>query len=184
MEEHNLQIQYSKYNHIRQFEVTNRSLLKIIKIQFEGEKSAWAEELPNILWLYRMAIRVPMGETPFWLTFGTKAVILVEVGLMNIRIMAYEEQRNHQELNNNLDLVDEVRDEVVKRIEKCKGAMARYYNKKVKVRRFNTGDLVLRKVTQATKDSAQGKLGLASEGPYQVTRHSREGSYYLKTLDG
>ena len=62
--------------------------------------------------------------------------------------------------------------------------MARYYNKKVKVRRFNIGDLVLRKVSQATKDSSQRKLGPAWEGPYQVIRHSREGSYYLKTLDG
>ena len=30
--------------------------------------------------------------------------------------------------------------------------MARYYNRKVKVRKFNTRDLVLRKVSQATKD--------------------------------
>ena len=63
-------------------------------------------------------------------------------------------------------------------------AMARYYNRKVKVRRFNTGDLVLRKVSQATKDLSQRKLGLAWEGPYEVIYHSREGSYYLKSLDG
>ena len=35
---------------------------------------------------------------------------------------------------------------------KYKGAMARYYDKKVKVRRFDTSDLVLRKVSPATKD--------------------------------
>ena len=35
---------------------------------------------------------------------------------------------------------------------KQKEAMARYYNIRVKVRRFNTGDLVLRKVSQAKKD--------------------------------
>ena len=35
---------------------------------------------------------------------------------------------------------------------KHKEVMARYYNRKVKVRRFNTGDIVLRKVSQATKD--------------------------------
>ena len=46
-------------------------------------------------------------------------------------------------------------------MEKYKGAMARYYNKKVKVRRFNVGDLVLRKVSHATKDSSQRKLGPA-----------------------
>ena len=67
---------------------------------------------------------------------------------------------------------------------KHKEVMARYYNRKVKVRRFNTGDLVLRKVSQVTKDLAQGKLGPAWEGPYKVIRHSREGSYYQKSLDG
>ena len=52
----------------------------------------------------------------------------------------------------------------MKRMAKHKEAMVRYYDKKVKVRRFNTGDLVLRKVLQATKDPSQGKLGLAREG--------------------
>ena len=37
--------------------------------------------------------------------------------------------------------------------------MAEYYNQKVKLKRFNIGDLVLRKVTPTTKDAAQGKLG-------------------------
>ena len=44
---------------------------------------------------------------------------------------------------------------------KHKEVMARYYNRKVKVRRFSKGDLVLRKISQATKDPSQGKLGLA-----------------------
>ena len=44
---------------------------------------------------------------------------------------------------------------------KHKEAMTRYYNRKVKVRRFNIGDLVLRKVSQATKDLSQEKLGPA-----------------------
>ena len=72
------------------------------------------------------------GETLLRLAFGIEAVILVEVGLMNIRIKAYKELRNHQKLNNNLDLIDEMRDKSMKRMEKCKGAMTRYYNKKVK----------------------------------------------------
>ena len=82
-----------------------------------------------------------------------------------------------------MDLINEVREEAMKRMAKHKEAMTRYYNRKVKVKRFNTGDLVLRKVSQATKDSSQGKLGPTWEGPCKVIRHSREGSYYLKSLD-
>ena len=49
----------------------------------------------------------------------------------------------------------------MKRMAKHKEAMAKSYNRKVKLRRFNTGDLVLRKISQATKDPSQGKLGPA-----------------------
>ena len=139
----------------------NRSLLKIIKTRLEGTKGAWSEELPNVLWAYRMATRVPTGEMPFRLTFGTEVVIPVEVGLTNLRVKTYEGQKNQQGLNSNLDLIDEVREDAMKRMAKHKEAMTRYYNRKVKVRRFNTGDLVLRKVSQVTKDPSQGKLGPA-----------------------
>ena len=66
---------------------------------------------------------------------------------------------------------------------KHKGAMAKYYNRKIKVRKFNTRDLVLRKISQAMKDLSQRKLGLAWEGPYEVLCLFKEGSYYLKSLD-
>jgi len=59
----------------------NKNLLKTIKTRLEGAKGAWSEELQNVLWVYRMTTRVPTEETPFRLTFGTEAVILVEVGL-------------------------------------------------------------------------------------------------------
>ena len=83
-----------------------------------------------------------------------------------------------------MDVIDEVKEEAMKQMDKHKEAMAKYYNRKVKVRRFNTRDLVLRKVSQATKDPSQGKLGPTWEGPYEVICHSEEGSYYLKSLDG
>ena len=40
----------------------------------------------------------------------------------------------------------------MKQMAKHKEAMARYYNKKVKVRRFDVGDFILKKISQATKD--------------------------------
>ena len=74
-----------------QTEVMNRSLLKIIKTRLEGAKGAWLEELPNVLWAYRTTTRVSIEETPFKLTFGTEAVIPMEIGLTNIRVKAYDE---------------------------------------------------------------------------------------------
>ena len=47
------------------------------------------------------------------------------------------------ELNANLDLIDEVRDEAQMRMMKYKEAMAKYYDRRVKIRRFNPGDFLL-----------------------------------------
>jgi len=50
--------------------------------------------------------------------------------------------------------------------------MAEYYNQRVKLKRFHIEDLVLRKVTPATMDPVQGKLGPTWEGPYKVVHYS------------
>ena len=94
-----------------QTEVTNRTLLKIIKSQLMGAKGAWPEELPSVLWAYRTTARTPTGETPFNLTYGTEAVIPVEVGLTSLRREFFDEQRNDDQLKLNLDCLDEVRDQ-------------------------------------------------------------------------
>jgi len=57
-----------------------------------------------------MTTRVPIRET----LFGIEAIILVEVGLMSLRIKTYEGQKNQQELNSNLDLINGVREEAMK----------------------------------------------------------------------
>ena len=64
-----------------QVEVTNQSLLKIIKTRLDGAKGIWPKELPSVLWAYRTTARIPTGETPFRLAYGNEAVIPAEVGL-------------------------------------------------------------------------------------------------------
>ena len=76
-----------------QTKVTNRSLLKIIKTWLEGVKGAWLEELSNVLQAYKTTTRVPIGEIPFRLMFRTEAIILVEVGLTNIRVRSMKSRR-------------------------------------------------------------------------------------------
>ena len=81
-----------------QTEVTNWTLLKIIKTRLDDAKGAWPEELPNVLWAYRTIARTSTGETPFRLTYGTEAVILVEVGVTSIRQGTFSEGLNDDEL--------------------------------------------------------------------------------------
>ena len=80
----------------RQVKVKNRSLLKIIKTWLKGAKGIWPEKLPNILWAYRTIARTPTGETPFQLTYGSKAVIPAEVGLTSYRVGNHDERKNDE----------------------------------------------------------------------------------------
>ena len=80
--------------------------------------------------------------------------------------------------------MDEVRYQVAQRMAKYKQKIAEYYNRRVKLKKFNISDLVLRKVTLATKDPAQGKLSPNWEGPYRVVHYSRQGGYHLEDMEG
>ena len=62
--------------------------------------------------------------------------------------------------------------------------MPNSYNKWVKPRMFQPGDLVLRKVFENTANPTTGKFQPNWEGPYLVTRADESGSYALDKLDG
>ena len=92
-----------------QAEVTNRSLLKIIKTWLEGEKGVWPTKLPSVLWTYRTTVRTPTKETPFKLAYRNEADIPVEVHMANHRVMKYQDEENEEQVHLNLNLIDEVR---------------------------------------------------------------------------
>ena len=83
-------------------------MLKIIKTQLEEAKGIWPEELPSIPWAYGMTARMPIGETPFRLTYESEAVIPTEVRLTRYRVDNHDEGKNDKAMHLQLDLVDEV----------------------------------------------------------------------------
>ena len=159
-------------------------MLKIIRTQLKGAKEVWPDELPGVLWAYKMTVRTPTGETPFKLAYGSEAVIPAEVHMVNHRVMTYQDKDNEEQLRLNLDLIDEVRTDAEHKTARYKNLMARQYDAMVKSRRFNIGDLVLKKVSLAVKNPAHGKLGLNWEGLYKIINCKRQGSYYFEALDG
>ena len=97
-------------------------------------KGAWLEELPNIMWAYRTTARTLTRETPFRLTYGTEAIIPIEVEVASIRREVLHEEDNDDQLRINLDCLDEVRDKASSRMTKYQEKMAEYYNKRVKLK--------------------------------------------------
>ena len=79
-----------------QIEVTNRSLLKIIKTRLKGTKSIWSKELPSVLWAYRTTAKMPIRETSFRLAYGSETIIPTEVELTSFRVENHNESKNNE----------------------------------------------------------------------------------------
>ena len=137
-----------------------------------------------MLWAHRTTCKSTTQESPFALAFGTEAVAPVEVELKSPRIEFASTEHNEEVLHLNLDLLEEKREQVLKRIEDYHRKTAKYYDQRVKPRSYKPGDLVLKKLLPARKDPTHGKLGPNWEGPYVVSRIIRPGNYELQTYEG
>ncbi|GJS79597.1 reverse transcriptase domain-containing protein [Tanacetum coccineum] len=141
------------------------------------------EELPHVLWAHRTMIKSSNGDTPFSLTYETKAVIPAEIGMPTLRTAEVDLAQKNEALGINLDLLEERREEAAIREAKSKARMEKYYNSKVKNTSFKLGDLVYRN-NDASRTEDTGKLGPKWEGPYEVTEALGKGAYKLRDRDG
>ena len=132
-----------------------------------------------MLWAYRTTRKSATQETPFALAFGIEAVAPVEIGLKSPRTELASVEHNKEALYLNLDLLDEKREQVLKRTEDYQRKTARYYDQKVKPRSHKPSDLVLKKLLLTRKNPAHGKLRPNWEGPYIVSHVVRRGNYEL-----
>ncbi|KAL2235091.1 UNVERIFIED_CONTAM: Ribonuclease HI [Sesamum indicum] len=164
-----------------QAEVTNRTLLQHLKTRLEGAKGGWVEELPGVLWAYRTTPRTATGETPFCLVYGSEAIIPAEIGEETARVTQYTEEENSQERAFDLTVIEEGRDRAYAKILRYKSMMTRSYNRRVRPRHFQVGDLVLKKV-EVSKHV--GKLDPTWDGLYKVVEIRKKGTYILQDLEG
>ncbi|GJV06794.1 reverse transcriptase domain-containing protein, partial [Tanacetum coccineum] len=98
----------------------NRSLGEGIKTRLDERSKNWMEELPHVLWAHRSMIKSSNGDTPFLLTYGTKAVIPAEIGKPTIRTSEVDLVQNDEALEINLDLLEERREQAAIREAKKK----------------------------------------------------------------
>jgi len=141
------------------------------------------DELPHVLWTHRTTPRRSTGETPFSLTYGTEAVILIESEFLTLRTDQFSVEENDLLLSTNLELVEERREMATVKVAHYQQRLKQGYDKGVKLRPLTPRDLVLRKVVEIARNPAWGKLGPNWEGPYQITSVANIGAYYLEDLD-
>jgi hypothetical protein len=87
-----------------------------------------------------------------------------------------------------MDNIDEVIDkrlEALEAIEKDKRRVARAYNKRVKAKSFQAGDLVWKTIFPIrSKSNKFGNWSPSWEGPYKIVKVCSGNSYMVETLQG
>ncbi|GJW46017.1 reverse transcriptase domain-containing protein [Tanacetum coccineum] len=139
-------------------ERANRSLGEGIKARLDERCKNWLEEISHVSWAHCTMIKSINGETPFSLTYGTKAVTPVEIGMPTLRTTEVDMIKNDEALEINLDLLEEKREQAAIQEAKSKAKMEKYYNARVRSTSFRPGDLVYRN-NKASHAEEGGKLG-------------------------
>ncbi|XP_070039699.1 uncharacterized protein [Nicotiana tomentosiformis] len=113
-----------------------------------------------------------------------EALIPVEVEKPTLRYSRTNNEANNEALLVKLDLLEEHRNLAYVKMMAQKQIMERYYNRIANLRYFKFRDLVLRKVTQSTREVNAGKLGPTWERPYWISAIAGKYLYQLENQDG
>jgi hypothetical protein len=122
------------------------------------------------------------------LVYGHCAVLPWEIQLDSRRVILQKDLISEDYSGLMMDVLEDlhmIRLRALENIEKNKMRVAKYYNKKVKVKQFVEGYLVWKALLPiGTKYSMFGKWSPNWEGPFRVVRCMPGNAYILKTLLG
>jgi hypothetical protein len=171
-----------------QAEASNQSLIKLIKRKIDEYPRRWHEVLSEALWAYRISCHGSTKASPYNLVYGQEAVLPWEITAGSRRI-EFQNDLTADEyaalMNDNLEDLTELRLWSLEKIRENKAKVARAYNKKVKPKKFQVGDLVWEAVLPlGTRDAAYGKWSPTWHGPYRVDQVLPGNAYMLEELNG
>src|SRR5438876_10199614 len=110
----------------------------------------WARELPSMLWVLRTSPSRATGESPFFLTYGSEAVLPTELEFGSPRVRNFDEKQPEDNQLADLDQLEEARDVAAIQSAIYLQGLHRYHDCYVRGRAFSIEDLVLRKVQKRT----------------------------------
>ena len=126
----------------------------------------------------RTIVTRPTWFTPFCLLFGEEAMTPEECKNKSFRVTA-ESALIEESVSE--DALEEVRMQAIENMARYQEETRKWRDKKVSLKEFSPGDLVLRRLTNT---SAVGKLQSRWDRPFLVKRSLRPGSYRLATAEG
>lgn len=137
------------------------------------------KELPSVLWALRTTPSRATDETPFFLTYGSEAVLSTELKFGSPWVKKFNEKESGSSRLEDLDILGEDRDVTTAQSAMYLQGLHRYHKHMIRGHTFFVRDLVLHKVQKQTN-----KLSATWEGLYIISEVTWTGAYKLKNQDG
>jgi hypothetical protein len=125
----------------------------------------WIHELPHVIWGLRNQPSKATGQTPFFLVYGSEAILLADIMWKSPRVEMYNKGEADKVRQLELNSVKEARCTALVYSAQYLQGIRRYHDCNVRERSFNIGDLVLRRIQD---ESGLHKLNSRWEGPFVV----------------
>ena len=126
-------------------EAVNKSLKSILQQTIAQSKTNWHIMLYSALWAYRTTVNIATGFSQYQLVHSVESVLPVECEIPSLKLaieLLPDTSTLHEHLVH-LEKLDEKRRDALVDLEVNKCHMKVQYDKYVRPRRFNEGDLVL-----------------------------------------
>ncbi|XP_074299446.1 uncharacterized protein LOC141630549 [Silene latifolia] len=169
-------------------EAFNKTLCNLLRKVVAKSKRDWHERIGEALWAYRTTYKTPTQETSYALVYGVEVVLPLELQIPSLRIAIQEgltDDENDKLRLAELEALDEKRLEAQKKLQCYQARLSRAFNKKVRPRSFQVGDLALvvrRPII--TSHKPVGKFTSKWDGPYVVQEVYTNGAYKIVNEDG
>jgi hypothetical protein len=141
----------------------------------------WIHELPHVIWGLRIQLSKATGQTPFFLIYGSEAILPADIMWKSPRVEMYNEGETDEARQLELDSIKEARCTTLVQSARYLQGIRRYHNRNVREWLFSIGDLVLRHIQD---ESGLHKLNSRWEGSFIVKQIIRLGSYRLQYPEG
>jgi hypothetical protein len=141
----------------------------------------WIKELPNALWGLRTQPTKRTGQSPYFLVYGSEAILPADVMWESPVVEQYDEGISEDSRRVDIDGLEEARCAALVQSARYLEGIRRYHDRNIKEHSFNVGDLVLRRIQNMDR---LHKLSWPWEGPFIVAKVTGLGSYRLQTLEG
>jgi len=145
-----IDVYYTSVTHPRcngQGERANVLILQGLKARIfdpvEKYGSNWLQELPRVIWGLRTQKRRATGYSPFFMVYGSEAVLPSDIAFDAPRIQNYDEDEAETTRRTDIDSVEEHRLTTALQHVRYERQVRHYHDCDVQECYFNVGDLVL-----------------------------------------